>query len=92
MAYTKTIDVVTTNGNTYTTTAEFTAEHGPIGTENTNYITDSSITLNEAGTGVRIVLTYVDEATHLAHKDAFAEEIAAPKDYEVTIVSEETTE
>ena len=85
MAYTKTIDVVTTNGNTYTTTAEFTAEHGPIGTENTNYINYSKH-LNEAGTGVRIVLTYVDEATHLAHKDAFADEIAAPKDYEVTML------
>ena len=54
-------------------------------------ITDSSITLNDAGTGVRIVLTYVDEATADSHRAAFADEIAA-KDYDVTIVSEETTE
>jgi len=91
MAFVKTADLVTKNTNTYATTDEFKAEHGLLGTENTNYITDSSITLNEAGTGVRIVLTYVDEATADSHRAAFADEIAA-KDYDVTIVSEETTE
>ena len=91
MAYIKTLDWVTKNDNTYATTDEFKAEHGPVGTENTNYITDSSITLNEAGTGVRIILTYVDEATHIEHKEAFADEMAA-KECEVTVVSEETTE
>ena len=58
MAFVKTADLVTKNDNTYATTDEFKAEHGLLGTENTNYITDSSITLNDAGTGVRIVLTY----------------------------------
>jgi len=91
MAFIKTLDWVTKNDNTYATTDEFTTEHGPCGTENTNYITDSSITLNEAGTGVRIVLTYIDEATHTAHKEAFADEIAS-KECDVTVVSEETTE
>ena len=91
MAFVKTADLVTKNDNTYATTDEFKAEHGLLGTENTNYITDSSITLNDAGTGVRVVLTYPDEATAIAHKAAFADELAA-KNYDVTIVSEETTE
>jgi hypothetical protein len=91
MAFIKTLDWVTKNDNTYATTDEFTTEHGPCGTENTNYITDSSITLNEAGTGVRIVLTYVDEATYTAHKEASVDEVAAIN-CEVTSVSEETTE
>ena len=79
MAFVKTADLVTKNGNTYATTDEFKAEHGLLGTENTNYITDSSITLNDAGTGVRIVLTYVDEASADAHRAAFVDYIA-PKD------------
>ena len=91
MAFIKTADLVTKNDNTYATTDEFKAEHGLLGTENTNYITDSSITLNEDGTGVRVVVTYVDEATAIAHKEAFADELAAAE-YDVTIVSEETTE
>ena len=91
MAFVKTADFVTKNGNTYATTDEFKAEHGLLGTENTNYITDSSITLNDAGTGVRIVLTYVDEATADAHRAAFVDELAT-KNYDITIVSEEPTE
>jgi hypothetical protein len=89
MAFIRTIDVVTTNGNTYDTSEEFTAEHGPMGTENTNYITDSSITLNEAKDGVRIVLHYVDEATWQSHKDAAADDVAA-KDITISEVSNET--
>jgi hypothetical protein len=89
MAFIRTIDVVTTNGNTYDTSEEFTAEHGPMGTENTNYITDSSITLNEAKDGVRIVLHYVDEATWQSPKDAAADDVAA-KDITISEVSNET--
>lgn len=89
MAFIRTIDVVTTNGNTYESSTEFTTEHGPLGTENTNYITDSSITLNEAKDGVRIVLTYVDEATWQSHKDAAADDVAA-KAVTITEVSNET--
>ena len=77
MAFIRTIDVATTNGNTYDTTDAFHAEHGLLGTENTNYITDSSVSLLEDKTGVRIVLTYVDEATWQSHRDAFADDVAA---------------
>ena len=49
------------------------------------------MTLLEAGNGVRIVVTYIDEATAIEHKEAFADELAAA-DYDVTIVSEEATE
>ena len=91
MAFVRTVDVVTKNENTYANADEFLAEHGLLGTENTNYITDSSVTLNEDGTGVRIVLTYVDEATWVSHKDAFVDEIAA-KEITITEVSNETTE
>lgn len=89
MAFIRTIDVVTTNGNTYASADEFKTEHGPLGTENTNYITDSSITLKEDGTGVRIVLTYVDEATWQSHKDAAADDVAT-KAVTITEISNET--
>mgnify|MGYP000196705333 CR=1 FL=1 len=89
MAFIRTVDVVTTNGNTYETAQEFHAEHGPLGTENTNYIIDSSVTLNEDKTGVRIVLTYVDEATWQSHRDAFVDEVAT-KSVTITEVSNET--
>ena len=59
MAFIRTIDVVTTNGNTYESSEEFTTEHGPLGTENTNYITDSSITLNEDKDGVKKYISEV---------------------------------
>lgn len=91
MAFVKTADLVTRNENTYTSVEEWKAEHGECGVSNTNYITDGSMTLNEAGNGVRIVLKYVDEATADSHKDAFADEIAA-KNYDVTIVSAETVD
>jgi len=91
MAFVKTADLVTKNENTYASTEEWIAEHGECGAANTNYITDGSMTLLEAGNGVRIVVTYIDEATAIEHKEAFADELAAA-DYDVTIVSEETTE
>ena len=49
------------------------------------------MTLLEAGNGVNISLTYPDEATANSHKAAFADELAAAN-YDVTNVTEETTE
>lgn len=91
MAFVKTADLVTKNENTYATIEEWKAEHGECGVSNTDYITDGSMTLLEAGNGVNISLTYPDEATANSHKAAFADELAAAN-YDVTNVTEETTE
>jgi len=67
MAFIKTIDIVSNNDTVYADVAAFVAAHGPCGTENVTFVADSSMTLLEGGTGVRVVLTYVDKATHDSH-------------------------
>jgi hypothetical protein len=84
MAFVKTIDIISNNGTTYADTAEFQVAHGPCGTMNESFVTDSSMTLLDGGTGVRVVLTYVDQATHDEHGGAGLDALA---DVDVTTVS-----
>lgn len=89
MAFRKTADLVTTSSNTYANIEEWMAEHGSCGLHNEQYITDGTMDVNEAGNGVRIVLTYINEANATAHREAFASEIE-DRAYTTTVVSEET--
>ncbi len=85
MAFVKTIDLVSNNGTTYSDTAEFMAAHGPCGTMNDAFVSDSSMTLLEGGTGVRVILTYADQATHDSHGQGY-DDVAG---VDATIVSAE---
>tara|TARA_B110001454_G_C12675133_1_gene415520 strand:- start:930 stop:1199 length:270 start_codon:yes stop_codon:yes gene_type:complete len=76
MAFVTTIDLVSSNGTTYSDTAEFVSAHGPCGTENSSFITEGTMSLLDGGTGVRVVLSYVDQAAHDSHRAAF------PNDYD----------
>jgi|TARA_R110002074_G_scaffold370293_1_gene545133 hypothetical protein len=67
MAFVKTIDIVSNNGTVYADVAGFKAAHGPCGTENEDFVTEASMTLLEGGTGVRVIYTYADKATHDSH-------------------------
>jgi hypothetical protein len=89
MAFRKTADLVTNNSNTYANIEEWIAEHGRCGLYNDQYITAGTMDVNEAGNGVRIVLTYIDEANATAHREAFASEIE-DRNYTSTVISEET--
>ena len=76
MAFVKTIDIVSNNDTVYADVAAFVAAHGPCGTENVTFVADSSMTLLEGGTGVRVIFTYADEATHDAHGEVGLNDIA----------------
>jgi hypothetical protein len=89
MAFIRTADLVTNNSNTYATIEEWIAEHGRCGLYNDQYIQNGTMSVNEAGNGVRIVLEYIDEAAMTAHREAFADEIAAAQ-FTSTIVSDVT--
>ena len=78
MAFVKTIDITSNNGTIYADVAEFVAAHGSCGTANVNFVSDSSMTLLEGGTGVRVIFTYADEATHDAHGQDSPRESSAP--------------
>jgi hypothetical protein len=84
MAFVKTIDIVSNNGTVYADAAEFVAAHGPCGTENENFVTDSSMTLLEGGTGVRVILTYADKATHDSHGEVALNDVPG---IDTTIIS-----
>jgi hypothetical protein len=90
MAYVKTATLVTENSNTYATAAEWIAEHGKCGVYNTEYVTNGTMDVTEAGTGVVVVLTFPDESTSDAFTTAHADEIAAAA-YTTTVDSTVTT-
>jgi hypothetical protein len=84
MAFVKTIDITSNNGTVFADVAEFVAAHGSCGTANVNFVSDSSMTLLEGGTGVRVIFTYADEATHDAHGEVGLNDIAG---IDTTIIS-----
>ena len=87
MAFTHTSTLTTSNSNTYADTAAWIAEHGPCGTENMDYITSGSLTM-EGNNAVVRVLVYPDEATKNSHFTTHAPSSPA---YTVSNVSTETT-
>ena len=90
MAYKSTIDLVSSNGTTYASADEFVATHGPCGTANEAFVTDSSITLLEDGSGVRVVMTYEDEATANAHRASSVNAYDSLANLTNTVISNET--
>lgn len=87
MAFTHTSTLTTSNSNTYADTAAWIAEHGPCGTENMDYITSGSLTM-EGNNAVVRVLTYPDEATKNNH---FTNNAPSSPAYTVSNVSTATT-
>jgi len=72
MAFVRTSNIVADNGDVYADVEAWQAVHGPWGVQNEDFCT-GVMTLNEAGNGVQVVLTYVDEATHDAHMVSIAD-------------------
>lgn len=86
MAFRHTSTLTTDNSNTYADTDAWIAEHGPCGVENTDHITNGTLTLSGNNAVIR-VLEYADEAAKNTH---FADGPPTGKAYTVSNVSTET--
>lgn len=76
MAFVRTSNLTADNGDVYADIAEWQAAHGPCGLMAEEFCT-GEMTLNAEGTGVQIVLTYVDEAAHTAHMASISTDSAS---------------
>ena len=86
MAFRHTSTLTTSNSNTYADTDAWIAEHGPCGVENTDHITNGTLTMSGNNAVIR-VLEYADEAAKNTH---FADGPPTDKAYTVSNVSTET--
>jgi len=90
MAYRSTIDLVSSNGTTYASAEEFVTAHGPCGTLNETFVSEATMTLLDGGNGVRVVMTYADEATATAHRASSENAYDSLADLTNTVISNET--
>jgi|TARA_B110000037_G_scaffold177999_1_gene203532 hypothetical protein len=89
MAFVRIVNIVDDNGTVFADAQAFEDEHGPMGIDNWEYVSEGTMTLNAEGTGVQTVLTYDDEAKHDAHLASDAENFNKYAGVTFTLVSAE---
>tara|TARA_B100001778_G_C18437201_1_gene560670 strand:+ start:125 stop:406 length:282 start_codon:yes stop_codon:yes gene_type:complete len=82
----------TTNSNTYLTADAFHAEHGPLGTENLNYILETGTSELVNNQSVKVTCKYADMAKYNEHAATTTGGIHAGKGGNVTAGSVTSTD